>query len=172
MTETDTDSPAATSPGTTERVSGRDAMGDRLAQLVECARRELAILAPQLDPHWFNQSRVGTALARFLTTHPQNRARLLVEDAEQAVRDNDRVVSIARRLSDFLEIRRLGEQDLGCREMFALADRVGVFHQGDTTRLEALFSANDVRAAATLKQRFNEAWERSEPVTELRTAGL
>lgn len=167
----DTPSPAAP-PAAPEIARGEEAIGERIAALAEATVHEFDVFAPQLDPRWFNTGRLHRALAGFATRHRHNRARLLIEDAAQAVRDNNRMIDLARRLSDFIEIRQVGESDRGLREMFVLADRSAVLHQQDVTRVEALVETGGRRAGAELRSRFQGMWDRSEPIPEIRTAGL
>ncbi|KPL26931.1 MAG: hypothetical protein AMJ72_11680, partial [Acidithiobacillales bacterium SM1_46] len=90
----------------------------------------------------------------------------------QAVRDNNRLIDLARRLSDFVEIRQVGESDRGLRELFVLADRNAVLYQQDVTRVEAIVDTGGRRAGAELRMRFQGLWDRSEPIPEIRTTGL
>jgi len=153
-------------------IRGQDEIRDHIAALVEGAHHELAIFAPQLDPRWFNTERFASALTRFAVSHRNNRARLLIEDAEQAVSDNNRIVELSRRLSDFFEFRQVGEEHAGVRELFVLADRRSYLHQEDLTRLTAVADLHGARAAADLRLRFQAMWDRSEPIARLHTTGL
>lgn len=167
------ETPAPTNPpAAPETARGEEAIGDRIAALAEGTFHEFDVFAPQLDPRWFNTGRLHRALGSFATRHRHNRARLLVEDAAQAVRDNNRLVELARRLSDFVEIRQVGESDRGLRELFVLADRNAVLHQQDVTRVEAIVETGGRRAGAELRMRFQGLWDRSEPIPEIRTTGL
>jgi hypothetical protein len=169
---TKVDSASEAPPAAPAVVRGRDAIRDQIASLIETGQREIGVCAPQLDPHLFNTPRLHRSLAGFVARHRHNRVRLLVEDAGQAVRDNDRIVDLARRLSNFLDVRQFGEQHRGIRELFVLIDHAGYLHQQDLTRLEAVSDAHGVRLAAELRRRFQEMWDRSEPIPELHTAGL
>jgi len=151
---------------------GEQAIAEHIAALAEHASHEFDVFAPQLDPRWFDTGRLHRALASFAARHRHNRARILVEDAAQAVRDNNRVVELARRLSDFVEIRQVAESDRGLRELFVLADRNAMLHQQDVTRIEALVETGGQRAGVELRLRFKSMWDRSEPIPEIRTAGL
>ncbi len=166
--------PASPAVATPERIllRHREAVRDHVATIVETARREIIIFSPQLDPYYFSNPRVTRALAGFAAGHRQNRARILIEDGIQAVRDNDRLVELSRCMSEFVEIRQVGEQHRGIREMFVVVDRASSLHQEDTTRTEVGLRMQDRSAAGLLQLRFQELWDHSEPVTEIRTAGL
>ena len=143
---------------------GSEAVRDALPTLVDRAVRELALFAPHLPAGLFNTMAFSRALASFAARQRQNRVRLLVEDAQQALRDNDRVIALARRLSDTLLIRRVAEDDRGNRGVFLLADHAAYLQQHDLDAAEAILDTRGGPPLAELLQRFDEMWERSEPV--------
>lgn len=168
------DNPSAgNDPGAQSRIiRDRGEVGEFLAGLVEGATREIVVFAPQLDSVLFNTARVSRALASFAARHRHNLARFVVEDTEQALRDNDRLVGLCRRLSDFIHLHRVAEEHLGIREMFVVVDHAGYLRQEDTTKPDCVAAPRDARQAVQLARRFNELWDRSEPVASLRAAGL
>src|SRR3989344_8165804 len=74
-------------------IRDRSETGDFLAMLAENATREIVVFAPRLDGAFFNNSRFARALASFAARHRQNLARIVVEDVDQALRDNHRLVA-------------------------------------------------------------------------------
>jgi hypothetical protein len=162
----------AETPSTRRILRERSEIAAQIATLVSQARREIALFAPELDPALFNTAALDHALIGFATNHRHNHARLLVEDAQQAVRDNTRLVELARRLSDFVDLRQVGEEHIGRRELFVLVDREGYLHQRDLTHPECLLDLHGHREAVELTQRFQEMWDRSQPIAAIRTTGL
>ena len=153
-------------------IKDRGEISGFLAELVEHATREIVIFAPRLDNVLFNTTRFSRALASFAARHRQNQARIVVEDTNQALRDNDRLVGLCRRLSDFIHMHRVAEEHLGMRIMFVVVDRSGYLLQTDTTRPDCTAASRDPRMAVQLARRFNGMWDRSEPIASLRAAGL
>lgn len=165
--------PQATDKAPERRIiRDRAEVSDFLALLAENATREIVIFAPRLDGANFNNSRFARALASFAARHRQNLARIVTEDVEQATRDNDRLIGLCRRLSDFIHLHQVGEEHLGLREMFMVVDHRGYLHQPDTDKPDCVAHPHDGHAAVQLARRFNELWDRSEPITALRAAGL
>jgi len=150
----------------------RDAVRAQIALLVNQARHEIRVFAPHLDPALFNTAEIAHLLASFVARDRHNLVHLLVEDSEQTVRDNDRIVHLCQRMSDFVQLRRVSEQHVGLKEMFIVVDRLGYLHQQDLTRPECLSSSADVRGATELLQRFREMWDHGEPVPRVHTTGL
>ncbi|TAM45650.1 MAG: hypothetical protein EPN55_07520 [Gammaproteobacteria bacterium] len=161
----------ATAP-THALLKNRDAVRAQLTLLANQARHEIRVFAPHLDPSLFNTGEITHLLASFVARDRHNLVHILVEDSEQTVRDNDRVVQLCQRMSDFVQLRRVSEQHIGLKEMFVVVDRLGYLHQQDLTRPECLSSSADAHGAAELLQRFREMWDRSEPVQRLHTTGL
>jgi sugar-specific transcriptional regulator TrmB len=166
--------PSIEEKSTTQRriIKDRHEVGEILAGLIENARREIVIFAPQLDGALFNTSRFARALASFVARHRHNLARIVVEDAEQSIRDNDRLVLLFRRLSDFIHMHQVSEEHIGIREMFVVVDHRSCLYQADTSKHECISHFNDPHQAVTLARRFNELWDRSEPIQSLRSTGL
>ena len=164
---------SATEPAPQRRIlRDRGEVSDFLAGLAENATREIVVFAPHLDGAFFNSSRFARALASFAARHRQNLARIVVEDTEQALRDNDRLVGLCRRLSDFIHMHQVAEEHLGMREMFVVVDHRGYLHQQDIAKPDCLTHPRDGHEAVMLTRRFNELWDRSEPIIALRATGL
>lgn len=152
-------------------VQGPEALAQALAALVRSARRDVRLFAPQLAPSIFGTGAVGAALQRFATQHARNQARLLVEDTAQLLRDNARLVELARRLPDRLAIREVEENDRGARDMYAVADRAAHLVQEDVGRNDAVVATAARHDTLKLAERFDATWERATPIA-LRTLGL
>lgn len=161
-----------TAPQLRRIIRNRSEVSDFLAILVESATREIVVFAPRLDGTYFNNSRFARALASFAARHRQNLARIVIEDTEQALRDNDRLVGLCRRLSDFIHMQKVAEEHLGINEMFVVVDHRGYLHQQDTAKPDCVIHLHDGHEAVLLTRRFNELWDRSEPIVALRAAGL
>ena len=145
----------------------REALHGGVLQVIHSARHELLICSPALDVALFNSTALSDALSRFLAGRAQNRARIVVEDTEHMLLSCTRLVELARRLSDLLQIRRLGEAHHGMTELFVVADRESCLRQPDLGRTNATLDMATPRLAAPLAQRFDEIWDASEPAPGL-----
>lgn len=150
----------------------RAAVQERLLLLAERARREFLVFSPQLDARLFNTQELTQRLTSFAARDRHNRAYILVEDADQALRDNDRMVRLCRQMSDLVQMRRVGEEHLGLRELFVVVDHLGYLHQPDITNPEWVSALSNPRGAVPLAERFHEMWDRSEPIGAIHTVGL
>jgi hypothetical protein len=165
---TPTDQTAVLTAG---KVSGRAALGGAVVSLVQHATREIRVLAPHLEPAVFNSSAFTDVLSRFTTRHPRQQVCLLVEDAGRTLRDNGRLAHVLGRLSGRAELRTLDEQDRGTRELLMIIDRSAFLFAEDASQLAGVIGLNNAPETAKLVERFDSAWQRSEPVA-LKSLGL
>jgi hypothetical protein len=145
----------------------REALRAAMLELVRAARHELEVVAPALDAAVWNSAAMGEALSHFIASHARNRVRIVVEDTEHMLSTCTRLVELARRFSDLLLVRRLGEAHHGLTTLFALADRESCLVQPDITMVDATFDRRAPRLAAAHRRRFEEIWDASEPVPGL-----
>lgn len=148
-----------------EQLRGRDALRDRIVGLVEQARREIVIFAPQYERALFGNARLSQTLASFAVRQRQNRARFLVEDADQLARDNERLLELTRRYSDFIDVHQVAQVHRGLRELFIVIDRTGFLRQEDIAVATGVADTTGKTQATTLAGRFEEMWIHSTPLT-------
>lgn len=151
---------------------GRDALRDALALLIDQAHRSVALCAPTLPPELFNTVAFSRALASFAARHRQNQARILLGDVAQAMRDNDRVVGLARRLSDTVGVREFSEDDRGVRELLLLVDQRAFIQLTDPDETQALACDGGGPLVAETYARLDAMWQRSLPIGAIQPVGL
>lgn len=152
-------------------VHGPEALVRAVTALLRSARHEVRLFAPRVAPSVFSSTATTTALGHFAARHARNNARLLVEDAPQLLRDNGRLVQLARRLADSLELREVEDNNRGARDLYVIADRSAYLMQEDVERNEALVAIRTPHETVKLIERFDAAWDRATPLA-LRTLGL
>lgn len=158
--------------GSRFRASGRGALKENVALAFEKACHSISVYSPLLDPANFNQSRVIEALTKFCGGGRPNKARILVERGDETIRNNGRLADLARRFSDFVDIRQLSESSGAPSDMFVVVDRDGYLHQPDSEKAECIVQFSASHEVGALSRRFEQLWERSEPAAGLRVLGL
>lgn len=148
------------------QVHGRDAIRDQIATLAEQAQREMVVFAPRYDRNLFNTSRLNQALLRLVARHRYNGVRILVEDSDQLRRENDRLMELARRCSDFIHIHEVAEERRGLRELFVVVDQSGFLYQESIeTAAGVVHLSGKSETSVNLANRFEELWTHSSPLS-------
>lgn len=151
---------------------GADATQAAIVALIERAERALVVYAPVLIPALFNGVGPTRALTRFATRHRHNTVRWLVDDAHQALRDNDRLVNLGRRLRDAVKWHELAQDDRGGSDLFVVADGRVCVHLPDRLRHDGEWAETKDPLPVDLQKRFDALWERSQPAMALNPVGL
>lgn len=153
-------------------VRGAEAVQAAALSLLAQARRAVVIYAPVLPPAPFNSTALSRALAVFARGHRHNLVRLLVEDAQQALRDNDRLVGVTRRLGDAVKWREVAAEDRGGGELFVVTDGSACLYLPDRLRTDGEWVNGPDPLPIDLQARFEKLWERSQPAMALNPVGL
>lgn len=168
----DTDKEVAQAGKEHRHLSTRDSVRCAAVDLLLGARHEVLICAPMLDAAYFNRADLAQALGQFIARRAGNRIRIVVEDGEHMLQADVRLVELARRFSDLILIRRLGEQHHGLAELFIVVDGKSALHQSDITTVDATCDFHTPRLAEPLARRFETLWAASEPLTGLHSFRL
>lgn len=170
---TEIDRPAISHPTADgERVDGLDALQDAVAELAESARQEVLILSTDLQSHLYDQASFLAAVRRLATSGGRASVRVLVKDVEPAIKNGHRLVELARRLTSFIEIRRLAVEDADVESCFLLVDRGAFLWQPTPTVRAAQLARQARRQGRDLAQQFQQYWDRSEADPNLRRLWL
>lgn len=148
-------------------ISTHDSLRAAAMELVTSARHEVLICAPILEAAYFNRSDLAQTLGQFVARRIGNRIRIVVENGEHMLQADVRLVELARRFSDLIVIRRLGEQHHGLAELFIVADGTSSLHQSDISTVDAICDFDVPRLAEPLARRFETYWAASETLSGL-----
>ena len=153
-------------------LSTRDQNRRAAALLATQARRQLDLFTPDLEPALYDQTDFIEALTRLVVDNPRARVRILAKDLERTVREGHRLVELGRRLSSYVEIRRVHEDYRDDNQSFLLTDDYGLLHRRFAARFEGSLSCKAPLEVRRLRALFNEIWDRSEPDANLRRVHL
>jgi hypothetical protein len=153
-------------------LESRDDNRQAAALLVGQARRQVELFSPDLEPALYDQTPFIDALTRLCLSSPRARVRVLAKDFDRAVKDGHRLVELARRLSSYVELRKVHSDYQENNEAFLLVDDYGRLHRRHSPRFEGSFSCKAPLEVRRLRAFFDEVWERSEPVADLRRLHL
>lgn len=137
--------------------------------LIEQARRTLNIYTQDLEPWLYNHSSIQQACSNFLLAHPRNRLRILVGDSSRAVKQGHRLVTLARRLTSSLAIRKLHPDYPAQACAFLIADDCGLLVRPDPDQFAGHALYRDPGHARQRQRLFDTAWDHSLSDPDLRS---
>jgi hypothetical protein len=168
---TEHDDPASDDPRAVLRPQGADECAAAAMRLVQSARERVRIVAQRADLRYLATTGVIDALRTLLLQ--SRRARLEILLAPDVARDDlgRPLWNLAQRLTSFVTVHRLGDEDVQLGEAWLTADERGYLHRPQVERLEALACLEQPPRARELNQRFASLWLASEPDPDLRRLG-
>lgn len=136
------------------------------------ARRELAILSPDLDKRLFHREELTDALRRLAREERQARIRVLVMDARALVGRGHALLSLARRIPTKLSIRRLAEHPDWDGDTQVIRDRDSLLALPGTVRDPGFYRPGDRARCEPELGRFEELWRAGVVDPEFRALSL
>lgn len=122
------------------------------------ARRELAILSPDLDTRLFNSDDLTDAIRRLAREERRARVRILVRDARALLGRGHALLSLARRIPTKVSIKRLAEHPDWDGDTQILRDRNSLLALPGTTRDPGFYRPDDRARCESGLGRFEELW--------------
>jgi predicted GNAT family N-acyltransferase len=166
--------PLAPAPESREITIDSLAQTQELAlQLVAQGRRHLWIYTRDLDPKLYGQADMLEAIKRFAIEARGGDLRILLQDADAALRDGHALIALAQRLPSRIQIRvPQDEQDRHYAGAFLLDDSGGYLLRPLGSRYEGTGNRHAPGKQRQLRDFFEPVWERSAPDPRLRQLSL
>ncbi len=141
---------------------------DAACELAQSARLQLNILSYAFEREIYGHSDFVRAVQALATHHARARVRILIHSPEWASRSGHRLVELARRLSSFIELRELHEQDKQQTGEILIADEKALLVRESPDVMQSRYYPEDARQAGYWLRRFEGLWAGAEPVQGLR----
>ena len=144
-------------------------------QCAASASRQLRIRSVLLDPFLYDTDEFAAIVSALARRHAQTHIRLLISDASLLVNDGHRLLTLARRLTSKVQIRRPNEASGQSRTeepACLIADEAAIVVQPKSGTYAGFV---DMQGAALARSRaldFDAAWERSVVIPDLRLLGI
>ncbi|RZA19326.1 MAG: GNAT family N-acetyltransferase [Lysobacteraceae bacterium] len=156
-----------------QRIDARQTAIEMAVQVIEGARRLLWIRSFDLDPWLYDDAGVLQALRGFATSGRGNEVRVLLHEAAAPQRAHAPMLSLAQRLPSVFQFRELQDPvDRNDPAAFIVADGGGYYLRSLGQRIEGEAELHAAARMRQLRAGFDDAWERSRPVSEFRALGL
>lgn len=146
------------------RVEFRDA----IVELANSATLHLSIVSHVFEREVYGTPEFVAAVQALATRHRMARIRILIHSPEWAARSGHRLVELSRRLTSFIELRQLHEQDKQLVGEVLIADEKALLYRESPDDLAARYWPDSPHEARPWLRRFEGLWNGGEPVQALR----
>src|SRR6185437_9609533 len=150
-------------------VQTREQLIEATLSVLGGARHVLRILVRELDPMLLDDSACLVELRRIAISGRGALIRVLAQDINRAQHAGNRMLDLAQRLPSVIQFRRPVEDvDREYPSAFMCTDAGGYLFRPVAQRMESVGSTCAPGRAAQLQALFDQIWERSESMSELR----
>lgn len=141
-------------------------------RLVADTRYNASLLTQQLDARVFGDASFAEAVKQFLLLQRNARLRVLVVQAQAAVRAPHALVELGRLMASRVEFREFAPSKPTPSEEWLLADGRLLLERNGHEVLEARLLREDPSTARERQRRFDNLWDHALPSAELRRLRL
>lgn len=140
--------------------------------LVKQAENTLDIFTWDLEPRVYNNSQFSEAVKNLCLKNKNVRVRILVIDPDYVIKHGHSLINLSRRLTSYIEIRKVHEDYASILTTYLIVDHRGVLHKKIATRYEGAVNYNLPMHATDLLKTFNEIWEKSKTYIDFKHLGI
>ena len=158
--------------GTRSILSTLDEYRTAVAEIAKRANRSLSIYTPNLEPLLYDQDGFLEPLKRLVLARGHARLRVLISDPARVVREGNRFMQMARRLTSFIELRNVPPEFRNNPAAFIIADASAIAYRQQCTRWEGIVEFNDQQIVKRYLAYFDEVWAVSLIQPELRATAI
>jgi hypothetical protein len=138
------------------------------AELIKQAHQQICIFTPDLEKHIYDDADLIRSLGQLAIRSRQTQIRVLVRDAEQAVKSGHRLIELYRRHTSSIHIHQIPEDTDNIQAAYLIVDNAGYLYKHMGNLFNGYFNANDKLKVRELSKHFDGAWERSRPDPDMR----
>lgn len=150
-------------------VQTREQLIEATLAVLAGVRHELRILVRELDPMLLDDSACLVELRRIAISGRGVCIRVLAQDISRAQHAGNRMLDLAQRLPSVVQFRRpVEDMDREYPSAFMCTDSGAYLFRPIAQRMESVGSTHAPGRAAQLQGLFDQVWERSESMSELR----
>ena len=156
-----------------QHLDTREAGIEAAIRAIDSARRTIWVRSFDLEPWLYADTDVMQALRRFATAGRGNEVRVLLHEAAAPQRAHAPLLALAQRLPSIFLFRELQDPvDRNDPVAFIAGDGGGYYLRRLGERIEGEMETHASARVRQLRAGFDEAWERSRPISEYRALGI
>jgi len=158
--------------GTRSILSTLDEYRSAVAEIAKRANRSMSIYTPNLEPLIYDQDMFLEPLKRLVLARGHARLRVLISDPARVVREGNRFMQMARRLTSFIELRNVPPEFRDNPAAFIIADASAIAYRQQCSRWDGIVEFNDQQVVKRYLAYFDEVWAVSLIQPELRATAI
>jgi len=158
--------------GTRSILSTLDEYRAAVAEIAKRANRSMSIYTPNLEPLIYDQDMFLEPLKRLVLARGHARLRVLISDPARVVREGNRFMQMARRLTSFIELRNVPPEFRDNPAAFIIADAGAIAYRQQSAKWEGIVEFNDQQIVKRYLAYFDEVWAVSLIQPELRATAI
>jgi hypothetical protein len=158
--------------GTRSILSTLDEYRGAVAEIAKRANRSMSIYTPNLEPLIYDQDMFLEPLKRLVLARGHARLRVLISDPARVVREGNRFMQMARRLTSFIELRNVPPEFRDNPAAFIIADASAIAYRQQCSKWEGIVEFNDQQIVKRYLAYFDEVWAVSLIQPELRATAI
>lgn len=128
------------------------------AAVIATGQRLISIFTPDLEPQLYDDPKVIEVIKRFVLSHSFAKVRVLLRDHTRHTGSGSRFMSMARRLTSYLELRILVPQFHHLASSYCISDDRGIVYRMRSDRWDGIAAVNSPPVARQYLQDFDAAW--------------
>ncbi len=128
------------------------------AAVIATGQRLISIFTPDLEPQLYDDPKVIEVIKRFVLSHSFAKVRVLLRDHTRHTGSGSRFMSMARRLTSYLELRILVPQFHHLTASYCISDDRGIVYRMRSDRWDGIAAINSPPVARQYLQEFDAAW--------------
>jgi hypothetical protein len=128
------------------------------AAVIATGQRLISIFTPDLEPELYDDPKVIEVIKRFVLSHSFAKVRVLLRDHTRHTGSGSRFMSMARRLTSYLELRILVPQFHHLTASYCISDDRGIVYRMRSDRWDGIAAVNSPPVARQYLQEFDAAW--------------
>ena len=144
-----------------------DQVHDITASMLEQADRNIEILCWDLTPRIYHHADIVELVKQAAIQYKAN-VRILINDIDTLIKNDHMFLHLHRKLTSFIEIRKIAETYKNTYKSFITVDGKGYLLRDNAERFEGHANYNDPGKTRDLLSTFDEIWEHSQVDINLR----
>lgn len=140
--------------------------------LIRQGNTTLDIFTRDMEPRIYNTQEFAGAVKDMALKNKNVKVRVLVIDPDFAIKHGNSLINLSRRLSSYIEVRKVHEDYTSIPEAYLVVDHRGVLHRKLASRYEGAVNYNLPMRATELLRSFNEIWDKSKSYIDFKQLNI